>query len=288
MTAVFGANQPAPAAMLATSATQTSTRDGIYPNRRIVAAIIHGVRMPPISSLPLALALTLASAQVHPACTARSGSERPHLVELYTSEGCDSCPPAERWMSSLLKHPDLIGLEFHVDYWDGSDWRDPFSDHAYTARQQALAKRGNHDQIYTPQIWLDGRVWQNWPKGSPPAPVEGSPPTLQISAEPGSPLRVQVDAQVGRDAADYRVFAALSENSLSEHVRGGENRGKTLNHDTVVRALAGPFDLPHAAFELKIPARVELARASIVAFVQSERDGSIVQATRLSLGECEK
>ena len=244
--------------------------------------------MPTNPSLALASALSLASALAHPACTARSGSERPHLVELYTSEGCDSCPPAEHWMSSLLKHPDLIGLEFHVDYWDGTDWRDPFSDHAYTARQQALAKRGNRDQIYTPQIWLDGRVWQNWPKGSPPAPVDASPPTLQISVEPGSPLRVEVEAQAGGDATQYRVFAALSENGLSEHVRGGENRGKTLTHDSVVRALAGPFDLPHAAFELKIPPRVELARASVVAFVQSERDGSIVQATRLPLGECKK
>ena len=240
------------------------------------------------SSLALTLALTLAAMPVHPACTARSGSERPHLVELYTSEGCDSCPPAERWMSTLLKHHDLIGLEFHVDYWDGTDWRDPFSDHAYTERQQALAKRGNRDQIYTPQIWLDGRVWPNWPKGSPPAPVDSAPPAIEVSAQLSSPLRVKVDADPGGEASAYRLYAALSENGLTEHVRGGENRGKTLNHDSVVRALAGPFDLPHAEFDLRIPPKVELTRASIVAFVQNERDGSIVQAARLSLGECKK
>lgn len=244
--------------------------------------------MPRILSTAVALALTAASALVHPACTARSGSQRPHLVELYTSEGCDSCPPAERWISSLLRHPDLIGLEFHVDYWDSTDWRDPFSDHAYTARQQALARRGNKDQIYTPQIWLDGRVWSNWPKGSPPAPVDSAPPVVRVSAELTSPLRVEVEAEGGADPATYKLFAAISENGLTENVRGGENRGKTLNHDSVVRALAGPYDLPHAAFELRIPPRVELARASLVAFVQNESDGSIVQATRLSLGECRK
>jgi len=244
--------------------------------------------MPPNSSITLALVLSLASGLAHPDCTAGSGSERPHLVELYTSEGCDSCPPAEHWMSSLLKHPDLIGLEFHVDYWDGSDWHDPFSDHAYTVRQQALAKRGNRDQIYTPQIWLDGRVWQNWPKGSPPAPVDSTPPTLQLRAEPGSPLRVQVDAQAGADATQYRVFAALTENGLSEHVRGGENRGKTLAHDEVVRAFAGPLNPPQADVELKIPARVAREKASVVAFVQDEVDGSIVQAIRVPLTECKK
>ena len=88
--------------------------------------------------------LLLASATAGAACTAQSGADRPHVVELYTSEGCDSCPPAERWMSTLRKHSDLIGLEFHVDYWDGADFRDPFSDHAYTQRQQALARRDGH------------------------------------------------------------------------------------------------------------------------------------------------
>src|SRR5262249_26276217 len=89
------------------------------------------------------LAALLGNAQAARAeCSAQSsGADRPHIVELYTSEGCDSCPPAEKWMGTLRKHPELIGLEFHVDYWDNSEWHDPFSDHAYTMRQQTLAKR---------------------------------------------------------------------------------------------------------------------------------------------------
>lgn len=220
------------------------------------------------------------------ACEVASTAARPHVVELYTSEGCDSCPPAERWMSTLLKHPDLVGLEFHVDYWDSSDWRDPFSDHAYTARQQALAKRGNHGKVYTPQVWLDGRVWSNWPKGSPPAPVDASPPALRLRVEPGDPLQVRLDAGSGPEAGDLRAHVVLTENGLSEHVSGGENRGKTLAHDEVVRALAGPLPLPHAEIALKIPPQVDAGRTTLVAFVQDERDGSIVQAVRLPLAEC--
>jgi hypothetical protein len=239
-------------------------------------------------TLPAALTLVCAIADANAACTASSSGERPHLVELYTSEGCDSCPPAERWMSTLLKHADLIGLEFHVDYWDSSDWRDPFSEHAYTVRQQALAKRGNRGQIYTPQVWLDGRVWSNWPKGSPPTPPDTAPPVLRMSSDGGEPLKVQIDSDPAGEKSNYKIYAALTENGLSEHIRGGENRGKTLSHDEVVRSFSGPFALPHADAEIKIPPKVDTSKAAVVAFVQDESDGSVVQALRLPLAECRK
>jgi hypothetical protein len=239
-------------------------------------------------TIATAIALIASIANANSACTAQSNAERPHLVELYTSEGCNSCPPAEHWMSTLLKHPDLIGLEFHVDYWDDGGWHDPYSNHAYTVRQKALAKRGNHDQIFTPQIWLDGHVWSNWPKGSPPEPVAGNPPALRLTAESGDVVKLQLDADATEGKATYRVYAALTENGLSEHVRAGENRGKTLDHDEVVRAFAGPFELPHAAAELKMPPHVDADKAAVVAFVQDESDGSVVQAVRLPLAECKK
>jgi hypothetical protein len=238
--------------------------------------------------IAVAIALVVAAADADAVCSMSSSVERPHLVELYTSEGCDSCPPAERWMSTLLKHPDLIGMEFHVDYWDNSDWHDPFSSHAYTVRQKALAQRGNRDQIYTPQVWIDGHVWSNWPKGSPPAAVEGTPPALRVTADGGDITHVQVDVDGASDKPDYRIYAALTENGLSEHVRGGENRGKTLGHDEVVRVFAGPFALPHADIELKMPPHMDAGNTSLVAFVQDEREGGVVQAVRLPLTECRK
>lgn len=221
-------------------------------------------------------------------CRAQSSSPRPHLVELYTSEGCDSCPPAEHWMSTLLKHADLIGLEFHVDYWDNTEWHDPFSNHAYTTRQQVIAHRRNKDQSYTPQIWLDGRLWYNWPKGTQPDPADAASPALTLAIEADEPLRLAIDVDPADSKPDYRVYAALTENGLSEHIRGGENRGKTLSHDEVVRALAGPLALPHAEVELKVPPRANRAHAAVVAFIQDEASGDVVQALRMPLQGCSK
>lgn len=250
---------------------------------------LPGLPVPMPAALLAAALLTTtvpAAAAAAAACTVQSDAARPHLVELYTSEGCDSCPPAEQWMSTLRKHPDLIGLEFHVDYWDSSDWHDPFSDHAYTLRQQALARLGNRDQIFTPQIWLDGRVWNNWPKAAPPQPPDLPAPRLTVSATVNDDaLELQADVDVAGTAA-RRIFVALSENALSEQVRGGENRGKTLRHDEVVRAFAGPLPAPHAQTTLRIPRRVDRAKASLVAFVDDPASGSVVQALRVSLPEC--
>jgi hypothetical protein len=283
---LHGANGLAKPAMPARSATHLRPLGGIYPSAGGPPSAEQGDFMH--RTIPTAIALIAAIANADAACTAHSNAERPHLVELYTSEGCNSCPPAERWMSTLLKHPDLIGLEFHVDYWDDGGWRDPYSNHAYTVRQKALAKRGNHDQIFTPQIWLDGHVWSNWPKGSPPEPVAGAPPVLHLTAESGDVVKLQLDADATEGKPDYRIYAALTENGLSEHVRAGENRGKTLDHDEVVRAFAGPFELPHAAAELKMPPHMDADKAAVVAFVQDEGDGSVVQAMRLPLAECKK
>ena len=116
------------------------------------------------------LAATCAAASpAHGACTAQSGADRPHLVELYTSEGCSSCPPAEKWMSKLVGKPDEVGLEFHVDYWDEGGWRDPFDSKAYTKRQEKLSRKFNKGQFYTPQVWIDnqvmerdGALWFSW------------------------------------------------------------------------------------------------------------------------------
>ena len=231
-------------------------------------------------------AAALAAGSAYAGCTAQSTDPRPHLVELYSSEGCDSCPPAERWMSTLRKHADLIGLEFHVDYWDSNDWRDPFSNHAYTVHQQEMAKRGNKGQIYSPQIWLDGHVWNNWPKGAPPDAVNAPAPPLRLSGEATDVLRLKIDAD-GTTPAQH-LYAAVSESGLSQNVRGGENRGKTLTHDEVVRAFAGPVALPHAEIELKIPAKVDVAKASVVAYIADESDGSVVQALRIPLTDCRK
>ena len=234
-----------------------------------------------------AAVLALMASFAHATCSTRSAANHPHLVELYTSEGCSSCPPAEKWMSSLRGKSDIVGLEFHVDYWDTNDWRDPFDNHAYTKRQIALARRTREGQDYTPQIWLDGQLWYNWPRGTPPALYQGAAPTLQLDVQKDAGLRAHVDVSgMHGDADALHTYVALTENGLSENVKGGENRGKTLAHDEVVRAFAGPLSLPQASAELELPATINLAQSSVVAFVQDDRNGNVVQVARVPLAGC--
>ena len=218
------------------------------------------------------------------ACVAQSGGERPHLVELYTSEGCSSCPRAEQWLSTLRDKPAYIGMEFHVDYWDLKDWRDPYSDARYTARQKAQASHDARSMIYTPQIRVDGRLWKDWPKATPPNSTATHAPTLKIEIEAASALHVELTSANGGE--NDRVYVAVTEDDLSNAIRGGENRGKTLRHDYVVRAFAGPLPLGSASADLRVPKDLKRAHSSVVAFVQDTRDGTVSQVVPLALGSC--
>ncbi|MGH8172028.1 MAG: DUF1223 domain-containing protein [Rhodanobacteraceae bacterium] len=231
--------------------------------------------------------LAAVSPAVHAACTATSTNERPHVVELYTAEGCSSCPPAEKWLSTLRDSSNYIGLEFHVDYWDELGWHDPYGDARYSERQREFARREANNQVYTPQIAVDGRAWRTWPKAPPPEAGEESGPALNLEVVRGDTL----DVKVGGDSAapaggSYRIFVALSENGLSTAVKAGENKGKQLDHDQVVRDFAGPIAWPGAKATLKVPAGLDPAKSSVVAFVEDTRSGDIVQAVRLPLAQC--
>lgn len=231
-------------------------------------------------------ALATGSAAAAAACSAQSAAEREHLVELYTSNGCSSCPPAERWLSKLRDQPALVGLEYHVDYWDSEQWRDPYADARFTARQKQLVRQnGGRVQVYTPQIAVDGHVWTDWPKSKPPLSTATDVPKLALQVERGQPLRARVTADPAA-AGGYRLFVALAENGLSNTVTGGENRGAKLENDHVVRAFAGPLPPDRADVELTVPAGADLARSTVVAFAQNERSGDIAQVVRVPLATC--
>jgi hypothetical protein len=228
-----------------------------------------------IATIASLLLLTAASG-VHAQCTAERTAPRPHLVELYTS----------------------VALAYHVDYWDYLGWRDRFADARYSQRQQAQAGRDGSGSVYTPQIVLDGHAWSGWYRagsrsalGSPPG-GEAAGMRLSASADgpvlAGAPLRVRMDTTFARaaDAADYRNYVALSEDGLSNQVRAGENRGALLRHDHVVRAFAGPLPIAGAETRIALPADVDIAHASLVAFAQRASDGAIAQAVALPLAQC--
>ncbi len=166
-------------------------------------------------------------------CSARSGPTAPLVVELYTSEGCSSCPPADRWLSTLARRGDVVALSFHVDYWDRLGWVDRFASPEWTLRQQRAARVSGSSFFYTPQVLVNGRDHRRWPA----LPTASAPATvsLELLREGDDYLaRVQLLAGAPRELSGYW---AVTEDGHRTQVRSGENAGSALQHDAVVREL---------------------------------------------------
>jgi hypothetical protein len=175
-------------------------------------------------------------------CEARSPAAAATVVELYTSEGCSSCPPADRWLSSLKPGADLVALAFHVTYWDRLGWPDRFALAEATARQQALARVAGRSQVYTPQVIVDGKDWRGWPALPKPGALS---PVGVVLARSGETVTATVSPALAR-AGRLAGYWAVVEDGHRTHVKAGENRGETLRHDHVVRLLRPLPDWPAA------------------------------------------
>ncbi|MGA9340708.1 MAG: DUF1223 domain-containing protein [Rhodanobacteraceae bacterium] len=219
------------------------------------------------------------------ACVARSGTTRAHLVELYTSEGCSSCPPADDWLNRIHDDSAIVPLAFHVDYWDSSRWRDRFSEARFTERQRVLAARSGSGVVYTPEVAVDGHEWGEWGHQALPSSLASSTGTLILHVAPGELMRVSLDVS-GISGADARAYFAVTENGLVSRVQGGENRGVTLHHDHVVRAFAGPLALSRPEADLPLPDALDIATTTLVAFVQNPRSGEVAAVVQMPLAEC--
>ena len=198
--------------------------------------------------LPLASALAL-FAFVTPFTLAetwqrQSQEERTGLIELYTSEGCSSCPPADQWFSSLKNHPglwqDFIPVAFHVDYWDYIGWNDPFAQAEYGQRQRLHRSQGNSKSVYTPGFFVDGKEWRGWFNQQKSIDVKREPiGTLNLAID-GKKFEAQFKAASSPASSffertpQYYLHIAQLGFDLSTTVKAGENRGKTLKHDFVV------------------------------------------------------
>jgi hypothetical protein len=172
-------------------------------------------------------------------CTARSTAKPPQVVELYTSEGCSSCPPADAWLATLKGRTDVIALGFHVHYWDRLGWPDRFASEAYTKRQYGWAARLGSSNVYTPQVLVDGQDWRGWPRLPLPAvPAAAAPPpqvTLTRQADGQVQARVEPLANTASSQLRWGAYWAVVEDGHVSRVRAGENAGETLRHDHVVR-----------------------------------------------------
>jgi hypothetical protein len=228
-------------------------------------------------------------------CTVRSGPQTAALVELYTSEGCSSCPPADKWLSSLAQpgmRPRVVPIAFHIKYWDYIGWKDAYADDRYTQRQEDLAKAFGAHSVYTPQVVLGGRDYRGWSRAHDTLAtiekINQSPARAQIelrataTADGGIAAAASAKLSAGVKADDLALFVVPTQEGLSSRVTAGENNGEHLRHSFVARDLAMAKAAGAAAFELaptfKPKAGWDLEKMSVAAFVQNLRTGEVLQA----------
>lgn len=184
--------------------------------------------------LALACTSTISTA-IAQTCSAKSSDKITPVIELYTSEGCSSCPPADKWLSTLKDtSPAPVVQAFHVNYWDYIGWADRFAAPAYTVRQRQVSAWQKSNQIYTPQMVKDGRDWRNWNanlKATEPASY-----TVTLQQERGDVFSAQVQPIAGlAQAQPWAAYWTVTEHGHSSKVLRGENSGEQLKHDFVVR-----------------------------------------------------
>jgi hypothetical protein len=210
-----------------------------------------------------------------------TGNRLPILVELFTSEGCSDCPPADRLLGQL--DPHVVALSEHVDYWDHQGWKDRFSSHEFTVRQEDYATRFHLDGPYTPQMVVDGTaqfVGSDAKRAQEEIDNAGRRAKAQVKLTRALG-GVQIDIENAPRSAG--VFLALAEDSAASDVAAGENKGRHLSHVAVLRSLRKVGSVKRGAgFSQVAPLPATAAEQRIVVFLQEGTSGPIVGAAELS------
>jgi hypothetical protein len=226
----------------------------------------------------------------------RDAARVPVLLELFTSEGCSSCPPADQLLQVLdqeqpLPGADLIVLSEHVDYWDKQGWKDPFSSPLYTARQQDYAAKLHVEDVFTPQLVVDGTfglVGSNTREAASAINKAVREQKIPVSISNLARGDKQVTAHIELGALPQKtkgikpvLYVVLAENRVESKVARGENVGRLLAHVAVTRVLqqAGPVDLESPSSKdvtLPVQAGAGSNGLRVIAFIQDRRSGHIL------------
>jgi len=217
--------------------------------------------------------------------TFESGDLPTTLIELFTSEGCSSCPPAEKWLSRFNKNPDLwkkiVPIAFHVDYWDRLGWRDRLAKPEFTERQQHYAASWKGDSVYTPGFAVDGKEWRGWFTGAALPENNARVGRLQLTIDQDH--RVSATFRPAIAATQLLVLeTALLGSDLESHVKAGENAGRELHHDFVALQLAKTemsAEGDHYIGSVSLPKTGNDKPAAITAWVHSSQSLQPIQAT---------
>ena len=233
----------------------------------------------------LLLSLLLLPLHAQDAVFANSATKS-SLVELYTSEGCSSCPPAEEWLGGLKTAPglwrDVFPVAFHINYWDDLGWTDRFATPATTQRQRDYAARLGQDSVYTPEFIVNGREWRRgWLGKSLPEPAANKSGTLTVRRAADQAITARYVPSVPCEHGTLNV--ALLGFNIASDVRSGENGGRKLQHDFLAlgfasTALAAGKDGALIAGPLRVTPLAGETPGALVAWV-SDADGRILQVT---------
>ncbi|SIM84346.1 DUF1223 domain-containing protein [Micromonospora cremea] len=222
------------------------------------------------------------------------------VVEMFTSQGCSSCPPAEEVLTEIerdarMRGQPVFALGFHVDYWDDLGWPDRFADAAYTARQEAYARAFGTGRLYTPQMVVNGTVEfvGSDRRRAATAIASGltsattTPLTLSVqdyAAGTGAGQRVVLGYETERPPERGVLNVAIVERGLESEIARGENAGRTLRQDNVVRAFTSlGLDAERAQVELQAPPDLDPRQATVVGYVQNDGDKAVVAAAAVDL-----
>ena len=181
--------------------------------------------------IPLLASLATVAMAATPACEARSGERLTPVIELYTSEGCSSCPPADQWLSTLKGKP-VVAQAFHVGYWDYIGWVDRFANAAHTQRQREVAQTNHLSSIYTPQLVRNGQDWRDWHRSLTESTL---PARASIAVQRAADGSVTAQVAPAAGVAHWSAYWTVTEDGHSSKVKAGENSGELLQHDFVVR-----------------------------------------------------
>jgi len=240
-------------------------------------------------------------------CHAVSPPHTVALIELYTSQGCSSCPPADEWLSRLPTGESplrAVPLALHVGYWDYIGWKDPFARHEFNDRQRSLAGHGGGSTVYTPEVFVGGSELADWGHSdrftAALTAVNARPARADIDLQahwigpaaaagkepPAQRLAVQVRWSAEASARKPQLLLAFKRSGYMTDVRAGENSGTRLRNDHVVRVWDGPFSPQREPLTTEIPVPPDAGDAVLVAIAQDAASGAVLQALELGLGSC--
>jgi hypothetical protein len=209
-----------------------------------------------------------------------------HIVELYTSQGCSSCPAADEVLSELKHRDDVLTLAFHVSYWDRLGWKDPYSSKSYDSRQRKYGKHFGLDGVYTPQVVVDGETEL---VGTKKSKIDALLNKILLPSVEISISQKELDGKLfltyalKGDYKDQKLYYGILENNINTKVKAGENNGKSLKNDGVVRYFSEEnLEInPIGELEINIEAlEINKSNATIFVFVQNQDDLKILGAMK--------